>query len=214
MATNIEAFCRSCGKCQTNKINMQKPQGFLHSLPIPDKPWQSVGMCYYPYPDLCPDPYPHPDPSLNPTTHSIPPLCSVITKRPFLLQAKHPYPAMLLQDPPSSAEASPNTHTLWGLSMDGNRVAAAHSMPWQPEVNHQGRLIIHHQFYLFSTPCFIIRPCFIIPNPRLPHLSDPMSHDFTLWTIIHHDFLSIKATATLYYTSVLISTKITTAFSL
>ena len=23
---------------------MQKPQGFLHSLPIPDKPWQSVGM--------------------------------------------------------------------------------------------------------------------------------------------------------------------------
>ena len=44
MATNIEAFCRSCGKCQTNKIDMQKPQGFLHSLPIPDKLWQSVGM--------------------------------------------------------------------------------------------------------------------------------------------------------------------------
>ena len=44
MATDIEAFCRSCGKCQTNKTNMQKPQGFLHSLPMPDKPWQSVGM--------------------------------------------------------------------------------------------------------------------------------------------------------------------------
>ena len=44
MATNIEAFCRSCGKCQTNKTNMLKPQGFLHSLPIPDKLWQSVGM--------------------------------------------------------------------------------------------------------------------------------------------------------------------------
>ena len=44
MATDIEAFCRSCGKCQTNKTDMQKPQGFLHSLPIPDKPWQSVGM--------------------------------------------------------------------------------------------------------------------------------------------------------------------------
>ena len=44
MATNIEAFCRSCGKCQTNKTDMQKPQGFLHSLPIPDKLWQSVGM--------------------------------------------------------------------------------------------------------------------------------------------------------------------------
>ena len=44
MATDIEAFCRSCGKCQTNKTDMLKPQGFLHSLPIPDKPWQSVGM--------------------------------------------------------------------------------------------------------------------------------------------------------------------------
>ena len=44
MATDIEAFCRSCRKCQTNKTNMQKPQGFLHSLPIPDKLWQSVGM--------------------------------------------------------------------------------------------------------------------------------------------------------------------------
>ena len=44
MATDIEAFCRWCGKCQTNKTNTLKPQGFLHSLPIPDKPWQSVGM--------------------------------------------------------------------------------------------------------------------------------------------------------------------------
>ena len=44
MATDIGAFCRLCGKCQTNKTNMQKPQGFLHSLPIPDKLWQSVGM--------------------------------------------------------------------------------------------------------------------------------------------------------------------------
>ena len=44
MATNIEAFCKSCGKCQTNKTDMLKPQGFLHSFPIPDKPWQSVGM--------------------------------------------------------------------------------------------------------------------------------------------------------------------------
>ena len=44
MATNIEAFCRLCGKCQTNKTNTQKPQGFLHSLPIPDKLWQLVGM--------------------------------------------------------------------------------------------------------------------------------------------------------------------------
>ena len=44
MATDIEAFCRLCRKCQTNKTDTLKPQGFLHSLPIPDKPWQSVGM--------------------------------------------------------------------------------------------------------------------------------------------------------------------------
>ena len=44
MATNIEAFCRSCGKRQTNKTDTQKPQGLSHSLPTPDKPWQSVGM--------------------------------------------------------------------------------------------------------------------------------------------------------------------------
>ena len=44
MATDLEAFCKSCRKCQTNKTDMLKPQGFLHSLPIPDKPWQSVGM--------------------------------------------------------------------------------------------------------------------------------------------------------------------------
>ena len=44
MATDIEAFCRSCGKCQTNKTDTLKPQGFLHSLPIPDKLWQLVGM--------------------------------------------------------------------------------------------------------------------------------------------------------------------------
>ena len=44
MATDIEAFCRSCSKCQTTKTNMQKPQGILHSLPIPDKLWQLVGM--------------------------------------------------------------------------------------------------------------------------------------------------------------------------
>ena len=44
MAIDIEAFCRSCRKCQTNKSKTLKPQGFLHSLPIPDKLWQLVGM--------------------------------------------------------------------------------------------------------------------------------------------------------------------------
>ena len=28
MATNIEAFCRSCGKCQTNKTDTLNHKGF------------------------------------------------------------------------------------------------------------------------------------------------------------------------------------------
>ena len=32
MATDIEASCRLCGKCQTNKTDTLKPQGFLHRL--------------------------------------------------------------------------------------------------------------------------------------------------------------------------------------
>ena len=53
MATDIEAFCRSCRRCQTNKTNTQKSQGILHSLPVPDKLWQLVGMDFMgPLPQL------------------------------------------------------------------------------------------------------------------------------------------------------------------
>ena len=44
MTTNIEAFCTTCWKCQTSKTETQKPQGLLHSVPIPDRLWQSIGM--------------------------------------------------------------------------------------------------------------------------------------------------------------------------
>ena len=44
MATDIESFCKSCATCQMNKLSTQKPQGLLHSLPILERPWQSVGM--------------------------------------------------------------------------------------------------------------------------------------------------------------------------
>ena len=40
----MELFCSSCALCQTTKDSMQKPAGLLHSLPIPDRPWQSVGL--------------------------------------------------------------------------------------------------------------------------------------------------------------------------
>ena len=44
MTRDIEIFCRSCGPCQVNKDSNQRPTGLLHTLPIPDRPWQSVGM--------------------------------------------------------------------------------------------------------------------------------------------------------------------------
>src|SRR6266481_3107813 len=44
MGTDIDRYCSSCGLCQVTKDSNQKPSGLLHSLPIPDCPWQSIGM--------------------------------------------------------------------------------------------------------------------------------------------------------------------------
>ena len=38
------SFLQIVWKVSDHKTDMQKPQGFLHSLPIPDKLRQSVGM--------------------------------------------------------------------------------------------------------------------------------------------------------------------------
>jgi hypothetical protein len=40
----IDSFCESCDICQATKTVNQKPQGFLHSMPIPDRPWASIAM--------------------------------------------------------------------------------------------------------------------------------------------------------------------------
>ena len=44
MAQDIETFCMSCSTCTTSKDTNSKPRGLLHSLPILDRPWQSIGM--------------------------------------------------------------------------------------------------------------------------------------------------------------------------
>ena len=44
MADDIEEYCKSCGRCQTTKTPRQKPQGWLHTMPIPSRPWESIGM--------------------------------------------------------------------------------------------------------------------------------------------------------------------------
>ena len=44
MGQDIEAFCTSCGACGAAKDANSKPKGLLYGLPIPDRPWKSIGM--------------------------------------------------------------------------------------------------------------------------------------------------------------------------
>ncbi|KAF8697707.1 hypothetical protein AX14_001296 [Amanita brunnescens Koide BX004] len=44
LTEDIEDFCKSCGKCQTTKTPHKKPPGWLHTMPIPSRPWESIGM--------------------------------------------------------------------------------------------------------------------------------------------------------------------------
>ena len=44
LGTDIKLFCKPCSTCQATKTSNQRLQGLLHSLPIPTKPWSSIGM--------------------------------------------------------------------------------------------------------------------------------------------------------------------------
>ncbi|KAJ3475421.1 hypothetical protein NLI96_g11847 [Meripilus lineatus] len=44
IGADIQKFCRSCHKCQTTKTENRRPMGLLHHLPIPTRPWGSIGM--------------------------------------------------------------------------------------------------------------------------------------------------------------------------
>ena len=44
MSHDIEAYCKTCGICATTKDTNSKLAGLLDSLPILDRPWQSIGM--------------------------------------------------------------------------------------------------------------------------------------------------------------------------
>ena len=44
MSHDIESYCKTYGICVTSKDANSKPTGLLHSLPIPDRPWQSIGL--------------------------------------------------------------------------------------------------------------------------------------------------------------------------
>ena len=52
LAKDVESFCKTCGICQTTKTSTAKPKGLLHSLPIPEAPWQSIAMDFVgPFPE-------------------------------------------------------------------------------------------------------------------------------------------------------------------
>jgi len=44
LAKDVLAYCQLCGHCQASKDSTQKPRGLLHSLLIPNHPWDSIGM--------------------------------------------------------------------------------------------------------------------------------------------------------------------------
>ena len=44
MSHDIESYCKTCSICVTSKDANSKPTGLLHSLPIPDRLWQSIGL--------------------------------------------------------------------------------------------------------------------------------------------------------------------------
>ena len=44
MSHDIESYCKTCGICMTSKDANSKLTGLLHSLLIPDRPWQSIGL--------------------------------------------------------------------------------------------------------------------------------------------------------------------------
>lgn len=53
MSKSATTFCKTCEDCQRAKGSFQRPAGKLHPLPIPTKPWDSIGMDFVgPFPEL------------------------------------------------------------------------------------------------------------------------------------------------------------------
>ena len=44
MSHDIESYCKTCSICATSKDANSKLTSLLHSLLIPDRPWQSIGL--------------------------------------------------------------------------------------------------------------------------------------------------------------------------
>jgi len=44
LLTDIRAYCEQCQICATGKTRTHKAWGLLHPLPIPDRPWEQIGI--------------------------------------------------------------------------------------------------------------------------------------------------------------------------
>ena len=53
LQVDVEKFCASCEVCARSKGEYQAPAGKLHPLPIPTRPWESIGMDFTgPFPEV------------------------------------------------------------------------------------------------------------------------------------------------------------------
>ncbi len=53
IVSDAKDFCKTCPSCQQAKGGNKQPTGKLHTLPIPTKPWDSIGMDFIgPFPEL------------------------------------------------------------------------------------------------------------------------------------------------------------------
>lgn len=56
MVSNAKLFCKTCEECQKCKGNTKLTPRKLHTLPIPTKPWDSIGMDFVgPFPEVVSD---------------------------------------------------------------------------------------------------------------------------------------------------------------
>ena len=46
MSHDIESYCKTCSTCMTSKDTNSKPTGLLHSLLMPNRPWQSIRLYF------------------------------------------------------------------------------------------------------------------------------------------------------------------------
>jgi hypothetical protein len=53
MVKDTRIFCQTCEKCQRAKTQNRRPSRKLHTLPIPARPWDSIGMDFIgPFPEV------------------------------------------------------------------------------------------------------------------------------------------------------------------